>query len=74
MATKNVKIEPSLEERFLKHAATKSEAKRVMNLALGVTDADHFAFVPLSTYSQVKGIGKNALTLIATIQIEMLEK
>ena len=74
MSTKNVKIEPSLEERFLKYAATKSEAKRTMNLALGVTDADHFAFVPLSTYSQVKGIGKNALMLIAKVQIEMLEK
>lgn len=65
---------PTLEELFLENAATKSEAKRVMKIALDACDADCFVHTSLSDFAAVKGLGKSALLLIARVQIEILKK
>lgn len=65
---------PTIEELFVMNASTKSEAKRVMNLAFTACDSDCFAHTSLSEFANVKGLGKNALLLIAKVQIEMLKK
>ena len=65
---------PTMEELFLQNAATKSEAKRVMKLALNACDSDCFVHTSLSDFANVRGLGKSALLLIAKVQIEMLKK
>ena len=65
----------SLLERFEKFAASKSEAKRVFNLAEKALDGDMSAFEhnSLSVFAASKGFGAKALMLIAQVQIDILK-
>ena len=69
------KKEMTLLERFEKFAASKSEAKRVYNLVSKVLDDDFSAFEMNSLYvfAHQKGVGANALRLIAEVQINILK-
>lgn len=68
------KEKPSMETLFVANAATKSEAMRVMNLALKACDADCFVHTSLAEFAKVKGLGKAGLLLIAKVQVDMLKK
>ena len=68
------KEKPSMETLFVANAATKSEAMRVMNLALKACDADCFVHTSLAEFAKVKGLGKSGLLLIAKVRIDMLKK
>lgn len=68
------KEKPSMETLFVANAATKSEAMRVMNLALKACNADTFTETSMAEFAKVKGLGKSGLLLIAKVQIDMLKK
>jgi len=69
------KKEITLLERFEKFAASKSEAKRVYNLAEKALDGDMSAFElnGLSIFAGTRGFGEKALFLIAQVQIDILK-